>query len=162
GNGQMAKWEAQELCKLIRARIKVAQRAAESRSAELRADFEAKLAAEYIPEDDPVWAELYAEGDKAIAEADARIAERCRERGIPEAFRAKMILGGRVRGENVYKDRRAELRRVANAAIAALEAKAKAEIERQAVEYQTALRAGRLDSAAARASLDSMPTPEVL
>jgi hypothetical protein len=162
GNGRMTKWEAAELAKVIRKRCKVAMRAAEARSAELRADFEAKLSAIFKPDDDPVWKQLRDDAARAVAEADARIAERCRELGIPEDFRPGFSASWYGRGVNALRQRRDELRKLAYSCIASLEKKAKAEIERRAVEAQERLVAGGLESSAAREFLESIPTPAAL
>jgi hypothetical protein len=161
-NGRMTKWEAVELAKVIRARLKVAMRAAEARSAELRADFEAKLSAIFKPDDDPVWKQLHDDAERAVAEADARIAERCRDLGIPEDFRPRVVAEWYGRGVNASRSRRDELRKLAYSCIASLEKKAKAEIERKAVEAQERLIAGGLESSAAREFLESIPTPAEL
>jgi hypothetical protein len=79
-----------------------------------------------------------------------------------EEFRPSLRLGWIGRGENLMKDRRAELRRVAQTKIAAIEAQAVAEIERQSVEVQTRLVAGSLGSASAVAFLEAMPGPAEL
>src|SRR5262249_44599843 len=115
---RMTSGERQELCKLVRLRAKLAEEDAESRGAWLLADAEAKLAARYKQEDE-AWAEITAAAEKAVAEADAVIAARCRERGVPEDFRPSISVGWWSRGENASKDRRAELRKVAETQIAA-------------------------------------------
>lgn len=55
------------------------------------------------------------------------------------------------------KDRRAELRKVAETRIEALEQKARAEIERRSVEFQAQLLGGVLETDPARALLEAMP-----
>ena len=139
----------------------MAKSQAKQRSAELLADVEAQLAAEY-KFDDERWKDVNAAARAAVAKADAEIAERCRALGIREEFRPLLSLGWSRRGENAVSERRAELRKVAEAKIAAIETRALAEIERQGVEVQTRLVAGSLGSASAVAFLDSMPGPAEL
>src|SRR5260370_37409515 len=109
---KMTTGERQELGKLIRLRAKVAQKDAEGRRAWLLADAEAKLAAQYKFEDE-AWADITAEAEKKVAEVNAAIAVRCRERGIPEDFQPSVHLDWFSRGENAFTKRRAELRKVA-------------------------------------------------
>lgn len=160
-NGRMTRWEYDELSKLARAREKAAKAAAEQRAAELLADFETKLASTY-DFDDQHWNDLTQAAERVVAEADAEIAERCRKLGIPERFRPQLTLSWYSRGENASKHRRAELRKVAERHVEALEKRARTEIATRTVEVQTALLAGNLDSAAAKAFLESIPMPEAL
>ena len=65
----------------------------------------------------------------AIAEASRRIADHSRELGIPPEFAPDVYMGWSGRGQNGSKERRAELRKVAQTRIAALEADAIVKIE---------------------------------
>jgi hypothetical protein len=67
-----------------------------------------------------------------------------------------------VRGENVVATRRQELRKVAYTRIDAIAKDAKLQIEQFSLDTQTKLLAGGLESAEAKAFLESMPTPEQL
>lgn len=64
--------------------------------------------------------------------------------------------------ENGSASRRAELRRVLDTRVTALEKQAITEIERRSLQIQTELMAGGLDSDEARVFLESMPTAESL
>jgi len=161
GHDGMTARERAELAALVRRREKVAKSGTRQRVAELVADVEAQLAASYAS-DDARWRDLTAAAEAAVSDADAAIATRCRELGIPEDFRPGLRLSWYGRGENASAQRRSELRRVAGTRIAAMEQAARAEIERRSVEVQTALLAGGLASAAARTFLESMPTPDHL
>ena len=158
---EMTSRERVELTALVRRREKVAKSEASHRSAELMADFEQQLAARYEAQDEH-WSDLTSAAQQVVDEADARIAQRCRELGIPEQFRPSIQAQWYGRGENASKERRAELRKVAQTRIAAIEKEAKATIEKRSVEVQTALLAGGLESEAARRFLESMPTAEAL
>jgi hypothetical protein len=155
---QMTRREREDLAQLVRRREKVAKTQAQQRSAELLADFEAKLAAEYAYDDDAVWKQAKERADAVVQEAEVQIAARCRELGIPPQFAPDLSLGWYRRGENAVKERRTELRKVATTHIAALERAARSEIERRSVEVQTQLIAGGLTSSAAKSFLESMPT----
>lgn len=153
--------ERDDLAALVRRRERVAKTATKQRAAELMADVEQQLAAVY-ERDDKRWSEVNVVAKEAVAAADAEIAKRCRELGIPEEFRPGLTLGWYGRGQNATAARRTELRRVAATRIAAMEQAARAEIERRSVEVQTVLLAGGLESGAAQAFLESMPMPDQL
>jgi len=153
--------ERTDLAALVRRREKVAKTATKQRAAELLADVEEQLAATY-KRDAEHWAEVTAAAEQAVAAADAAVARKCRELGIAAEFRPSLHLSWYGRGENGSRDRRAELRRVAATRVAAMEQAARAEIERRSVDVQTKLLAGGLESGAAQAFLESMPTADQL
>lgn len=157
----MSRRDREELAKLVRRREKLAKAAAGSRAAELLANFEQQLATTYDPLDS-AWREAHEEAVRAVEALNARIAARCQEQGIPARFAPSAVMGWSDRGENYTSRRRAELRKVAQTRLAAVEKSAKTEIERRSVEIQTALVAGALESAEARTFLDSMPSAEAL
>jgi hypothetical protein len=158
----MTRREREDLAALVRRREKVAKTAAAQRAAELLADFEAQCAARYAYDEDATWRAITEEAQRVVQEADAAIAARCRELGIPPRFRPGLQVSWHGCGENAVAERRAELRAVAKTRIGALEKQARTKVERQSVELQTQLVAGGLASAAARAFLDAMPTPAAL
>lgn len=157
----MTRREREDLAKLCRRREKVAKAGITQREAALNAQVEEQLSAVF-PEDDPRWTDVTAEARRALDDADQRIAARCRELGIPERFRPRLSMGWYGRGENAIRDRRSELRMLAQRRIAALGAEARAEIEKASVEVQTALLGGGLETEAARHFLYQMPTPQRL
>src|SRR5262249_33041201 len=67
-----------------------------------------------------------------------------------------------ARGENASKERRAELRKVAEATVAAKVAEAKVEIDRVAAQQMTQITQGGLTSEEAQAFIKEMPKPEEL
>jgi hypothetical protein len=157
GDG-MSRRDREDLLKLARARERVAKSGIKHRAAELLAQVEEELSAIYR-ERDPRWAAITDEAERVVAEADAAIAAKCRDLGIRESFRPGLHLNWWSRGENASRERRVELRRLAERRIAALAQGAQTAIERASVDVQTHLLAGGLETAAARAFLDSMPTP---
>ena len=159
----MTNRERGELISLCKQRAKLAKQMASYRAADLFADFEAQLATEYAWDDDEVWAEAHRIAAEALADANTRIAERCRELGIPKRFAPGLEQGWRSRGENESKQRREELRRVARTRLDAMTKGAQVQIDRAALEVQTYLVREGLESDAARQFLESgLPTVETL
>jgi len=146
------------LLKVCRIRTKVAKADAAARSANLKAEFEAQLAAAYSYDDNEIWKKAYAAAKEAAQEAQHIVARRCEELGIPGRFAPSLYLNWSSRGENAVKQRRAELTRVAHSKIEQLEKNAKLEIDRASAETQTKLLAAGLESAEAQAFLEAMPT----
>jgi hypothetical protein len=154
--------ERGDFAKLIRQRERVLKSKAKERSAELAAQFEQQIAAEYSFDDDETWCEAYAAAEAEVQRAQARIANRCREMGIPKAFAPSISVHWFGRGENAVKDRRAELRRVAVTQIAALERSAVSKIEAMALEAQTEIIKRGIETQAAQTFLDAMQPLEAL
>jgi hypothetical protein len=160
-NGTLTNKEADNLCRIIRAREKVAKTMAKERSAELKAKVEEQLAATYSFDQDEVWKKAEESADKVVEEARRTVAERCKELGIPTRFAPDLHLGWYRRGENASKERRAELRKVADAKIDELEMQARVKIERMSLSAQTEVIANGL-SDTARLFLEKLPSIEVL
>jgi hypothetical protein len=154
----MTRAEREDLLKVVRIRAKVAKADAGARSAKLKAEFEAQLAAEYSYDDDAIWQQAHAAARTAAQEAQHIVARRCEELGIPGRFAPSLHLQWYHRGENAVKSRRQELTRVAHSKIDELEKEAKLEIDRASAETQTKLLAAGLESAEAQAFLEAMPT----
>jgi hypothetical protein len=157
----ITKGERTDLQRLIRDRAKVARADIDAQVAQQLATVEAQLAARYEA-NLPIWAEITQRAEQAVQEAEAQIAQLCRERGIPERFRPGFILSWYGRGENADKYRRAELRKVAETELAARAKRAKVEIDRSEVAQLTALTRTGLTSAEGRAFLQAMPSVEHL
>ncbi len=160
--GGMSRHDRDDLAKIARLNERVARAAASQRKAALLADFEQQLASIYSYDDDETWRALRDSAAQVVEEADRQVAERCRELGIPEKFRPSLNLGWWDRGENASKGRRVELRRVASSRLDAMEKEAIAVIAAKSAEVQVAILSGGLETAQARAFLDSMPTAEAL
>ena len=159
--GPMTQGERTELSKLVRIRARVAKADVDALAARHLADVEAELAARYSANHD-AWAEITAEAKAAVAAADAKIAERCRALGIRDEFRPAISISWWDRGENADKNRRAELRKIAETELACRAKSAKVEIQRYEATQLTHLAAGALASDEARAFLEAMPTPAEL
>ncbi len=158
----MTKGEREDLQRLIRQREKVLKSAAKQRSSELLADFENQLGSIYSFDDDAVWKEAARIAGEEAAKADAKVAARAAQLGIPKDFAPKCSFSWYGRGENGVEKRRIELRKMAATRISAIEAKAITEIELGCLEAQTSIAASGLTSEAARAFLDHLPKLEDL
>jgi hypothetical protein len=157
----MSRQDREDLARVAKMRAKVAKDSVGHREAELRADVEAQLSATYQWDED-VWADITRNAKQAVDEADQRVAQICRELGVPERFRPRLRVEWYKRGENAAAERRAELRKLAQARIEAAGRKAKTAIESRTAEVLTELIAGGLESPEARAFLESIPTPQQL
>jgi hypothetical protein len=157
----MTKGDREALIRHLRRREAVAKTDAQRVASERLADVEQQLASIY-QEDDEHWRTVTAEARRAVAAADAELARRCRELGIPEQFRPSLHLAWEGRGENWNKERRAELRRVAQTRIEAMRQEALATIARQSVAAEGAILTHGLESEAGRAILERLPTVEQL
>jgi hypothetical protein len=160
--GGMSRAEREDLQRLVRQREKVLKSAAKQRSAELIADFENQLGAEYSFDDDDVWREATQTAEQEIEKANSRIARRCAELGIPRRFAPSIRTQWFDRGENAVKGRRAELRKMAQSRIEAVERKAIVDIEQSCLEAQTQLAISGLTSDAARRFIEQLPSVEKL
>lgn len=157
----MTSAERTELSKLIRLRARVAKSDIDARQAALVADAEAQLAAIYDSRHE-AWADITTQVTQLVQKADAEIAARCRDLGIPEKLRPGINTVWYGRGENADRQRRAELRKVAETRLAANTKAAKVEVDRSAADLLTQLAAGALGSAEAKAFLDRLPTVDEL
>lgn len=159
---RMTKGERQELGQIVRKRERVMKAQAQERSALLLAEFDASLAKIYSYDDDPVWKEAQVEAERAVTEAQDKIADRCQQLGIPREFAPGLNIFWHGRGHNAVADRRNELRRAAKSRIAAMEAEALTKIERLSLQAQTEVIASGLESDAAKTFLNSMPAMDAL
>lgn len=159
---KMTAAERNDLRSLIRQRARLMKAHVSQRGLELLADFETQLQTYYFYDQDEVWAAAYAEAEKIAKDSNARVAERCKELGIPEKFAPCLSFGWRGQGENAMKKEHTNLRREAKAQIAAIEAAAKTKIEQISVESQTELISDALTTEAAKAFLEQLPSAEAL
>jgi hypothetical protein len=159
----MSRSEREDLQRLVRQRERVLKSAAKQRSAELIADFENQMGQQYAFDQDAIWEQAVKGVEPLVAKAQAQIADRCRELGIPRQFAPNIDLAWHARGyDNSLERRRRELRTMAKTQIAAIEAKAVTEIEVNCLEAQTALALAGLTSEAARTFVERLPTVEQL
>ena len=161
--GRMTKGERDDLIRLIKQRERVAKSAAKQRSAAMLAEFETSMSTLHEFNKNEVWAAAMTAATEAAKEANARIDKESARLGIPEEFRPKLHYGWARRGENEYKDRRTELRRVAKAEIETIEKAIMVHIETQSVNAQTEVISNGLATADAIAFLNNMqPVEEIM
>jgi hypothetical protein len=158
----MTSAERTTMCVILRRREKLQKAAVANRAAELRADAERQLAAQFSYDDDATWKKAHAAADAAVREAQLAVAARCEELGIPRQFAPKLSLEWWNRGENASKERRAELRNLAAARIEAMQRDAILQIETRSVELQEQVMAGGFTTDAAHNFLNALPTPDAL
>jgi hypothetical protein len=152
----------QENCRsVVRMQARVLLEELAARAAEQLAAADAQLAAIYDRQDD-AWKEVHAEAKRVVDAADAAVAKRCRELGIPEDFRPGLSLGWYGRGENASKERRAELRKVAQSRVEAGKRRAAVAVHKWEAAALARLATGALESDAARDFLAGLPTAEAL
>ena len=157
---QMTKGERDDLIRLIKQRERVCKTAADQRSTAMLAEFEQKISAVHDFATNEVWK---AASDAAIAaakKANEEVEAEADKLGIPKEFQPKINFSWARRGENEYRQRREELRRVAKAEIDTLEKVARVQIETESVRAQTEVIAHGLNSAAAIEFLNSLPAIE--
>jgi hypothetical protein len=159
----MIRSEREDLQRLIRQREKVLKSAAQQRSAELLADFENQMGQEYAFDQDEVWKKAVETVKPLVAKAQAQITNRCRELGIPDRFAPSVTLAWHARGYgNVLERQKGELRTMAKTRIAAVEAKARTEIELSCLQAQEKIALAGLTSDAARLFIEKLPGIETL
>jgi hypothetical protein len=158
----MTRQERESLAKLMRQRERVAKTSAAARSAHLLAEFEAQLDREYSFDEDIVWEQAATAAKAFVAEAQAAIAKRCEELGIPPQFAPGLSVGWYGRGRNAAAGERAEMRRLAKRRIEEIEARARQAIEASSLQAQEQLMLGGLTTDAARKHVESLPSVEGL
>ena len=159
----MTKTEREDLQRLVRQREKVLKSAAKQRSAEMLADFENQMGQEYSFDQDERWEQAVNSVKPLVDKAQAQIAARCRELGIPERFAPNLRLQWHARGYgNSIETRKRELRGMAKTQIAAIEQKAVTEIEMSCLHAQTDLALSGLTSDAAAEFIAKLPGIETL
>ena len=154
---QMTKGERDDLCRLVKQREKVAKTAAEQRSAAMLAEFEQQISAVHTFNRNDVWKAAVEAAIEAAKKANEAVVSGADKLGIPREFQPKLQFNWARRGENEYRERRDELRRLAKAEIDALEKLARVQIESQSVQAQTEIIANGLNSEAAIAFLNRLP-----
>jgi hypothetical protein len=153
--------ERKDLLAVLKRREKEADESAAEMKAQRIAEFEEELATIFEAEN-KAFADVTALAEAAVRKANEEIDRRCDELGIRRSFRPRLGLRWSGRGENSDKERRAELRRVAEKRAEADMLAAKKEIRRTFTDQQELLAIGALNSEEARAFLARMPRPEAL
>jgi hypothetical protein len=159
----MTRVERDDLQRLVRQREKVLKSAARQRSVELLADFENQMGSEFSFDQDEIWATVQQSAEREVKKAQATIAARCRELGIPDRFAPNLNIYWHSRGyDNSVDKRKVELRRMARTQIAVIEQRAFVEIEASCLDAQTKLALAGCTSDMARTFIESLPGIETL
>lgn len=153
---KLSRQETHDLSMIIKDRTKVLRAHADEQAAACMADFETKMATIYKFDQDEVWKQATEEAQKVVHESQIKIAKRCKELGIPQAFAPSISASWQGRGENMLTSRRAELRRVAKASIDAMTKAAITKIEKQSLDLRAQVVGMGLLSADAKMFLESL------
>jgi hypothetical protein len=159
---RMTKGEQSDLLKLIRSRERLAKTMADERKAELVADLEKQLGTIFHYDDDAVWKAAQEKAKEIVTDAQAEIAARCRELGIPPEFAPGLDFCWYGRNQNACRHRRADLRKMGQTKIEALARKARTEIEKRSVQAQQEVITHGLESEVAKSFLESMGSVDAL
>ena len=152
--------EAHDLGQIIKDRAKVLRAHADEQAAACLADFEKKISATFAFDSDDVWKKAAEEAAKVIAEGNAKIAERCKNLGIPKEFAPGLHLSWSERGQNRTESRRTELRKLAISEIEAMKRAAITRIERQSLDLRTQVISMGVLSGEGRLFLESLAPVE--
>ena len=117
---------------------------------------------EFSFDQDEVWERATKIAQAALAKANEQIAARCHEIGIPKRFAPRLDLSWYGRHENATKQRRDELRKMAETRIEAIERKAVTEIELSCLAAQEQIALSGLTTEAARQFVEALPKIEAL
>jgi len=153
---RLTRQETHDLSMIIRDRTKVLKAHASEQAAACLADFERQMASVYSFDDDEVWQKAKRDVQRVAEEAAEKIAERCKDLGIPARFAPSLQVLWHGRGENGIGARRMELRRVAQASIAAMQKAAETRIEKQSLDLRTQVVALGVLSEDAKMFLESL------
>jgi hypothetical protein len=156
----MTKGERDDLIRLVKQRERVAKTAADQRSAAMLAEFEQQISAIHSFDSNEVWKAATEAAIEAARKANDQIIAEADKLGIPKEFQPKLGFSWQRRGENEYRGRREELRRLAKAEIDAMEKIAYVQIETASVMAQTEVIRHGLKSTLALDFLNKLPPIE--
>jgi hypothetical protein len=158
----MTKYELDLLLRLNRQEAKTVKSATEARKAQVTADGEAKIAAKYPLWYKPEWEKMFREADQIVQKLNALIIADLAKEGIAQSFAPSAQLGWASRGENSFKERRAELRKVLETEVAAQQRTACTHIEIWETNTQRQLFTYGMESEEAKNVLKQRPALETL
>jgi hypothetical protein len=154
----MTNADRQSLIRIAKGRAKQAEREAEMQEKILIVEVLDLMTAEYAARDE-LWSDAVAIAEEAAAKANTQIQLRCAELGIPPKRAPQLHLNWSARsGEFVNRDRRGELRKLAESKAAAVTKTAKTAIQASALDIEERLVLGGLQTDEAREVIASMPT----
>jgi hypothetical protein len=158
----MTRADRQDLIKLARLRARTAKAQVKEREKVLLAEVEDTLNAEFSRRDE-LWADAIAIAEATVAATNEKIRAECAVLGIPARDAPSVELGWYGRSSRFSDQQsRTNLRKLAQVRLTALSETARASVDANALEVETALTAGGLASSEAKAFLESMPSVEAL
>ena len=161
-DGRLTRDDRIELENMVKLRTKVAKGDVDTRMAYLRAEFEQEMATIYKAKDER-WRHVVEAAAEAAERANAEIQKICEDNNIPQDSRPSMsnpLWFGR--GENASKERRAELRKVAETRLDAMAKQAKGQIDRDDAMLRLQITAMSVTTQQAMAFLEALPSIEQL
>jgi hypothetical protein len=157
---KLSRQETHDLSMIIKDRSKVLKAEVGRLASRHKADFEAQLATSYKWEEDDIWKEATEKAMEIVAQSQQMIEQRCLKLGIPVRYAPRLGISWQGRGENALNERRAELRRVAEAQNEAMAADAMVKIEKQSLDLRTQVVAMGVLSDNAKVFLESLAPVE--
>jgi hypothetical protein len=150
------------LIRVVKDRAKLAEKDVAARARVLLAEVLDLMAAEFAA-NDALWSDQLLLAEEGVRLLNAQIRQRCSEVGTPARFAPDVTVHWHSRSsEFSERERRNELKALAEARIAALVDTAKVEVQRQSSDLAEKLIIDGLDSEAARRFVEALPTIEQL
>lgn len=160
---KLSRQETHDLGMIIKERAKVLKAHAQEQAKACMADFENKLSKIYSYDQDEVWKRVTEEATETIKKAQEKIEAQAAKKGIPKDLAPILALTWQGRGQMAARERRGELRRVAQAECDAMVAAAVTKIEKQSLDLRTQVVAMALLTPEASMFLESLaPIEEVM
>jgi hypothetical protein len=116
-NDKMTKADRDALLSVARNRERVAKAKTAQHETVLKAEFEKQMAAIYLPSHHPGWTKVRQTAEETVVPTNVEIAAVCRENGIQAEFAPRVEVAWYSRSSS--KERREELRKVAETEIKA-------------------------------------------
>jgi hypothetical protein len=158
----MTREERKDLIGLARLTAKTAKAQVKEREKVLLAEVEDTLNAEFSARDE-LWAGAIRIAEAAVAATNEKVRAECAALGIPERDAPHVGLSWYGQSARFADPQaRAETRKLAQVRLTALSETARASIDAKALEVETTLIAGGLESGEAIAFVESMPSVEAL
>lgn len=154
--------EVELIIRALKANVKTAKQCSATIKAKLREEFELQLNTLYPIQNDPVFSEQFAILQACWEKCQQAVTDRCAQRNIPDRFRPRLEIGWEVGRLQLFKDLRAQMRKLAWAQIDANVQETLEAIERQSSNMQLQIiGAGNLTDAA-REFMAKLPSIEQL
>jgi hypothetical protein len=154
--------EREELLRFLRHQERRIALVAEEHKAVLIAEFEQQLASIYTYDQHETWSRVAAACEGVVTAGNEKIAEICKELGIPERFAPSVSWAWHGRGENAINERRRELRAVAKTRAEAIAKQFIANGARKMLKLEADIVMSGLTSETAKATLSEIMSVETM